>query len=60
MLVDGWTRPHEGEAYLRDFVAHGMNVWPGEMSKADMRKWGIRLLPWAAARRTASPRGWPA
>jgi hypothetical protein len=44
VLVDGWTQPHEGEAYLRDFVQHGMNVWPGEMSKADMRKWGIRLL----------------
>ena len=44
VLVDGWTQPHEGEAYLRDFVEHGMNVWPGEMSKADMQKWGIRQL----------------
>lgn len=44
VLVDGYTGPHEGEAYLKDFVEHGMNVWPGEMSKADMRKWGIRLL----------------
>ena len=44
VLVDGWTQPHEGEAYLRDFVEHGMNVWPGEMSKADMHKWGIRQL----------------
>ncbi len=44
VLIDGWTRPPEGEAYLRDFVEHGMNVWRGEMSKADMRKWGIRQL----------------
>ena len=44
VLVDGWTQPHEGEAYLCDFVEHGMNVWPGEMSKADMQKWGIRQL----------------
>jgi len=44
VLVDGWTQPHEGEAYLRDFVQHGMNVWPGEISKADMRKWGIRQI----------------
>ena len=44
VLIDGYTGPHEGEAYLRDFVEHGMNVWPGQMSKADMRKWGIRLL----------------
>ena len=32
------------EAYRRDFAEHGMNVWPGEMSKAEMRRWGIRLL----------------
>ncbi len=44
VLVDGYTGSHEGEAYLRDFVEHGMNVWPGEMSKADMRKWGIKML----------------
>ncbi|MEY4565202.1 MAG: hypothetical protein RLY14_172 [Planctomycetota bacterium] len=44
VLVDGWTQPHEGEAYLRDFVEHGMNVWPGEMSKGEMKKRGIRLL----------------
>jgi hypothetical protein len=44
VLVDGWTQPHEGEAYLRDFVQHGMNVWPGEMSKPEMQKWGIRQL----------------
>ena len=44
VLVDGWTLPHEGEAYLRDFVEHGVNVWPGEMSKADMQRWGIRQL----------------
>jgi hypothetical protein len=44
VLVDGWTQPHEGEAYLRDFVEHGMNVWHGEMSKADMQKWGIRQV----------------
>lgn len=44
VLVDGWTGPHEGEAYLRDFVRHGFNVWPGEMSKADMQKWGIKQL----------------
>lgn len=44
ILIDGWTQPHEGEAYRRDFAEHGMNVWPGEMSKAEMRRWGIRLL----------------
>lgn len=44
VLVDGWTPPHEGEVYLRDFVDHGFNVWPGEMSKVDMKKWGIRQL----------------
>ena len=44
ILVDGWTQPHEGEAYLRDFVEHGFNVWPGEMSKAEMKRWGIRQL----------------
>ena len=53
VLVDGWTRPHEGEAYLRDFVEHGMNVWPAEMSKADMSRWGIRLL----RLRRSSPQG---
>jgi len=44
VLVDGWTKPHEGEKYLRDFVEHGMNVWPGEMTKEDMKKYGIKLL----------------
>jgi len=44
VLIDGWTVPHEGEAYLRDFVEHGINVWPDQMSKADMKEWGIRLL----------------
>ena len=43
-LVGGYTQPHEGEAFMRDFVEHGMKVWWGEMSKADMEKWGIRLL----------------
>jgi hypothetical protein len=44
VLIDGYTNPHEGTAYLRDFVDHGMNVWRSKMSKADMQKWGIRLL----------------
>lgn len=44
VLVDGWTLPHAGDTYRRDFVAHGMNVWPGEMSKAAMRELGIRQL----------------
>ncbi len=43
VLVDGYTRPHEGEAYLRDYVDHGMNVWRGLLSKEEMRRWGIRL-----------------
>jgi len=49
VLVSGYTRPRDGEAYLRDFAEHGMNVWncdmtKGEvMSKAEMAKWGIRL-----------------
>ncbi len=44
VLVDGWSGTHEGEAFLRDYVEHGMNVWPGQMSRAEMKKWGIRLL----------------
>ncbi|MCM8817626.1 MAG: hypothetical protein NC913_09010, partial [Candidatus Omnitrophica bacterium] len=44
VLIDGWTRPHEGELYMKDFVEHGMNVWRGEMTKEEMKKWGIRLL----------------
>jgi hypothetical protein len=44
VLIDGWTQPHEGLAHMQDFIDHGMNVWPGEMSKADMKKWGIRLI----------------
>lgn len=44
VLVDGWTQPHEGEIYIRDFVEHGMNVWPGLMTKKDMEKYGIKLL----------------
>lgn len=44
VLVDGYTQPHEGEAYLRDYAAHGLKVWRGEMSKADMQRWGMRLL----------------
>ncbi|MBI3923735.1 MAG: hypothetical protein HY318_20105 [Armatimonadetes bacterium] len=44
VLVSGYTQPHEGEAYLRDYVEHGMKVWHGDMSKAEMKKWGLRLL----------------
>ena len=44
VLVDGFSRPHEGEAYLQDFLDHGMNIWPGLMSKAEMQRRGIRLL----------------
>ncbi|HJN14692.1 MAG TPA: hypothetical protein QGH10_04350 [Armatimonadota bacterium] len=51
VLVDGYTRPHEGEDHLRDFVEHGLKIWRGEMLKADIDKWGIRLL--AARCRTA-------
>jgi hypothetical protein len=38
VLIDGYTNPHEGEAYLRDFVGHGMNVWRSMMTRADMQK----------------------
>jgi hypothetical protein len=55
VLVDGWTQPHEGEAYLRDFVDHGMNVWRGEMSKADMQRWGIRQLGFGYGATTGIP-----
>jgi len=55
VLVDGWTRSHEGEAYLRDFVEHGLNVWPGEMSKAEMKKWGIRQLRLSADKTDGLP-----
>ena len=44
VLVDGYTQPHEGEVYLQDFVDHGMNVWDGLMSRAEMQRRGIRLL----------------
>jgi hypothetical protein len=44
VLVDGFTKPQEGEAYEADFTAHGMNVWPGLMSRAEMQRRGIRLL----------------
>jgi len=44
VLVDGYTQPHEGEAYRRDYVEHGLKVWRGEMTKREMEKWGIRLL----------------
>ncbi|MCX7705317.1 MAG: hypothetical protein N2115_03545 [bacterium] len=53
VLIDGWTRPHEGEAYMKDFVEHGMNVWPGDITKEEMKKWGIRqvrLSAWSADR----------
>ncbi len=51
VLIDGWTRPHEGESYMKDFVEHGMNVWPGDIKKEEMDKWGIRqvrLSAWSA------------
>ncbi|NLF21563.1 MAG: hypothetical protein GX590_00200 [Lentisphaerae bacterium] len=44
VLVDGFTNPHEGDVYLQDFLDHGMNVWHGLMSKAEMQRRGIRLL----------------
>jgi hypothetical protein len=44
ILVSGWTGVPEGEIYVDDYVAHGLNVWQGEMSKAEMQKRGIRLL----------------
>lgn len=51
VLVDGWTRPHEGQAYIKDFVEHGMNVWPGDITKDQMKRWRIRqvrLSAWGA------------
>ncbi|MCX5658120.1 MAG: hypothetical protein NTW19_00160, partial [Planctomycetota bacterium] len=44
VLVSGYTGPPEGDEYLRSFVDHGMNVLERPMSKADMTRWGIRLL----------------
>jgi len=44
ILVNGWTCPPEGNIYTEDFVVHGMNIWNGEMSKADMTSWDIRKL----------------
>jgi len=43
-LASGWTLPPEGNIYREDSKRHGLNVWPAEMSKADMNQWGIRLL----------------
>jgi hypothetical protein len=51
VLVDGWTNPHEGEAYLKDFVEHGMNVWQRDITKEEMKKWGIKqahISAWSA------------
>ena len=51
VLIDGWTKPHEGELYMKDFIEHGMNVWPGSITKEEMKKWGIkqvRLSAWSA------------
>jgi hypothetical protein len=42
--VDGYTPPPEGEAYLRDYVAHGLNTWRGWLSKTDMLRYGIRQI----------------
>ena len=55
VLVDGWTQPPEGDAYRRDFVRHGFNVWTGEMNKADMKKWGIRQLRLSAGSTQGAP-----
>lgn len=44
VLVGGWTGPPEGEVYMADYQAHGMRIWYSEMSKAEMQRWGIRLL----------------
>ncbi len=44
ILVNGYTKPPEGEEYLRAFSECGLNVWPSPMSKDEMRRWGIRLL----------------
>jgi len=42
--LGGWTQPPEGEVYLQDYAAHGMNIWYGEMSKAEMDAYDIKLL----------------
>lgn len=44
ILIGGWTLPPEGEIYKRDYVKHGMNIWYGEMSKAEMERRGIRQV----------------
>ncbi len=44
VLVGGWTAPPEGEAYRRDYQAHGMRIWYKPLPKEDMTRYGIRLL----------------
>ena len=44
VLVHGYTMPPEGEAYLRDYRAHGLKVWCGPLlSKAEMRRRGMLM-----------------
>jgi hypothetical protein len=43
-LVHGYTMPPEGEAYLRDYQAHGFRVWCGNpISREEMARRGMRL-----------------
>ncbi len=44
VLVGGWTAPPEGEAYLRDYREHGMNIWYSALTKQEMERRGIKLL----------------
>ena len=44
VLVGGWTAPPEGEAYLRDYREHGMNVWYSPLTKPEMERRGMKLL----------------
>jgi hypothetical protein len=44
VLVGGYSRPPQGAAYTIDAARHGLNVWYGEMSKAQMQRLGIKLL----------------
>ena len=44
VLLGGWNQPPEGEIYKQDFTDHGMTIWYGEMSKAEMVARGIKLL----------------
>ena len=59
VLVGGWTAPPEGDEYMRDYQAHGMNIGYSPLTKAQMQQWGLKLLAlpaWEATVESAKAR----